>query len=123
VSWIVDGDITVSGSSFQNTGGTAANLTITGVGTTSNKATISGGGAFVGVLNAPNFGVTISGSGSLNGAIIANTLTISGGASLHYDQALYSSGSSTIGNYAFASWFEDNSDPKRKDVNSNSIIY
>jgi len=122
VTWIVDDDITVSGSSFNNMGGVASNLMIIGVGT-GNKVTVSGGGSFIGTLNAPGFDVTISGSGGLSGAVIANSLNISGGAGLHYDQALSSGGASTIGNYAFASWFEDNSDPTRKDVNNNYIIY
>jgi len=123
VTWIVDDDITVSGQSFNNAGGVASNLTIIGVGT-GNKATISGSGSFIGTLNAPGFDVTISGSGGFSGAMIANTLNISGGASFHYDEALATGASSgAVGNYAFASWFEDNSDPYRKDVNLNTIIY
>jgi hypothetical protein len=61
--------------------------------------------------------VTISGSGSLVGAVIGKTLNISGGAGLHYDQHLanlWSSGGGTsLANYSYASWFEDNSDPAR----------
>lgn len=54
------------------------------------------------------FNVTISGLGGISGALIGNSLTISGGASLHYDEALNTnSSSSSVGNYAFASWFED----------------
>src|SRR4029077_11236997 len=41
VTWIVDSDITVSGSSFANASGSASNLSIVGVGT-GNKVTISG---------------------------------------------------------------------------------
>ena len=109
VTWYVDSDITVSGSSFANGSGYAANMTMYGVG--NNKATISGSGAFVGVLNAPGYDVTISGSGGLSGSVTANTLTISGGASLHYDQAL--SGSSSIDHFSYASWFEDTADVAR----------
>ena len=50
------------------------------------------------------------------GALIANTLSITdnGKRSLHYDEALHkNSNISSVGNYAFASWFEDNSDPSR----------
>jgi hypothetical protein len=46
---------------------------------------------------------------SVSEPVIANTLNLSGGSGLHYDEALNTNGaSSAIGNYAFASWFEDN---------------
>jgi hypothetical protein len=124
VTYYVGGDITVSGSSYQNHNGLAANLTINGYGT-SNKLTVSSSSAdFVGTFNVPDYDTTISGGASVQGALISNTLTLSGGSGLHYDEALGHGGPSpTIGNYAFASWFEDNSDPTRKDVNQNPIIY
>jgi hypothetical protein len=107
VTYWVDNDITLSGNSYLNLAGLAQNVVINGVGT-GHKITESGSAAFVGVINAPGFDATISGGGSYNGAIIANSLTISGGSGLHYDEALNTNGASTaIGNYAFASWFED----------------
>jgi hypothetical protein len=111
-TWYVGGDMTTSGGSYNNLSGRAANVSFIGYGPAASKATISGSGAFVGTLNMPNYDMTISGTGALTGAIISNSLLISGGASIHYDQALASS-SSTVGNYAFASWFEDNSDKTR----------
>ena len=48
------------------------------------------------------------------GALIADNLNVSGGSGFHYDEALKTGGSLTLGNYAFASWFEDNSAPARK---------
>jgi hypothetical protein len=102
----------VSGSSYNNQSGLAANVSIIGVGT-SNKITDSGNGKFIGTINALGHDATISGTGSFSGAIIANDLTISGGSSFHYDQALNQGGCPSVGNYAFASWFEDNSDPAR----------
>jgi len=123
VYWYVGGDITMSGGSYQNHTGLAANNTFVGYGT-NNKLTISGGSDFVGTFNTPGYATTISGGGSLAGALIANNVTISGGSGLHYDEALTSGGgSSSIGNFAYASWFEDNADPTRKDVNGNYIIY
>ena len=114
IYWYVGGDITVSGGSYQNHTGLAGNNTIVGYGT-NNKLTISGGSDFVGTLNAPGYATTISGGGSLDGALIANNVTISGGSGLHYDEALGSGGgaNTSIGNFAYASWFEDNSDPAR----------
>jgi len=111
-TWYVDGNITTSGSSYNNASGLAANVSFVGVGT--GTATVSGSGDFIGTLNAPGYNTTISGTGSWSGALISNTLTISGGASFHYDEALNKNTDTTlVGNYAFASWFEDNSDPSR----------
>ena len=107
VTYWVDNDITLSGSSYLNQSGLASNVTINGVGT-GHKITISGGTALVGVFDAPGFDVTVSGTGGVSGSLIGNSLNISGGASFHYDEALNTnSNSSAIGNYAFASWFED----------------
>jgi hypothetical protein len=124
VTWYVGNDITISGNSYINNSGYAAQNTIIGYGS-NNKVTISSLTTdFIGTINAPNYDVTISGGGSLAGALIANTLTESGGSGLHYDEALGAGGAnSTLGHYAFASWFEDNSDPTHKDVNGYTITY
>ncbi len=122
VRWIVDGDITTSGNSYNNLNGTASTDSFIGVG--NHKFTDSGSAAFTGTVDAPSFsGNTISGSGDYTGAFIGSDLTISGSASFHYDEALNAGSNPTIGNYAFASWFEDNSDPTHKDVNSNYVVY
>jgi len=106
VTYWVDNDITLSGSSYVNGTGVASDLVINGVG--AHKFTDSGSATLTAVINAPGFDMTISGGGSVSGAVIANTLNISGGSGLHYDEALNTNGNnSTIGNYAFASWFED----------------
>jgi len=114
VVWIVDGDITTSGGSYNNQSGLAGSVAFVGVGT-SHKITVSGSANFIGTMNAPGFDATISGTGSYSGAIIANSLTISGGAGFHYDEALLLAygGSSSSSNFAYASWFEDNSAPTR----------
>jgi hypothetical protein len=114
--WYVDNDITTSGGSYNNQDGLASEVSFIGVGTVANnyKVTVSGSANFIGTINAPNFDVTVSGTGNFSGAIIAESLNISGGASFHYDEALSINGDVTlVGNYAYASWFEDNSDPAR----------
>jgi Tfp pilus assembly protein PilX len=106
VTYWVDNDISLSGGSYVNQTGVASNVVINGVG--SHNFTDSGTATLTAVIDAPGYNITISGGGSLSGAVIANTLNISGGSGLHYDEALNTSGaSSAIGNYAFASWFED----------------
>ncbi len=106
-TYYVDNDITLSGNAYNNQSGLAANVVINGVGS-NHSVTISGNGNFVGVVDAPGFDLTISGNGAFDGAVIGNSLTMSGNAGLHYDQALNANSTTTaIGNYAFASWFED----------------
>jgi hypothetical protein len=107
VTYWVDNDINLSGNSYLNQSGLAQNVVIDGVGT-GHKITDSGTATFTGVIDAPGFDATISGGGAYSGSLIANSLNISGGASLHYDEALNTNGAgSSVGNYAFASWFED----------------
>jgi hypothetical protein len=121
VTWIVDKDITVSGDSYNNQSGQASMVNFVGVG--NNKFTDSGSATFTGTVDAPGYDGTISGSGDYTGAFLGSTLTISGSGSFHYDESLNTGSNPTIGNYAFASWFEDNSDPTHKDVNGNYVVY
>jgi hypothetical protein len=119
VTYYVDGDVAVSGNSFYNQSGLAKNMTLIGVvpidpvtqlpvGGQYNKFNVSGTGAFIGTVDAPGYDFYITGTADYSGAFIGNTMKISGGASVHYDEALNTNdASSTVGNYAFASWFED----------------
>lgn len=115
VHFIVDGNVTVSGSSFQGSSSASAlSITATGNNTTTPKFTVSGGGVFTGTVLAPKYNFDISGSSDFIGSFIGNSFNISGGASVHYDEALAGGGSGgSTGNYAYGSWFEDNSDPAR----------
>jgi hypothetical protein len=113
----VQGNINLTGQSIVNGSGLAANLQIYGV-TPSDGSTptayVAGQGNFIGVLDAPEYNVTYAGNGDIMGAVIGRTVTISGNGSLHYDQALSNLITSLQPpSYAFASWFEDNSDPAR----------
>ena len=72
---------------------------------TSQKVTVSGGGTFIGAINAPGADFTISGSANFSDALIGKTMNISGGANVHYDQALASMAGSGYG-YKVASWVE-----------------
>ena len=109
VTYYIDGDINVSGSSFQNLNNQASSCTIYGVTPTSGGSTptvtISGSGSFIGVINAPAYDFNISGQSNLTGAIIGKTMNISGGASVHFDEALNTNATNT--DYAVASWFDD----------------
>jgi len=123
VTWIVDNDITTSGNSYSNAGTNHAGNTLfvqpsgtqnaDGTWPLAHKITISGTADWIGQISAPSASVVISGGGSVVGALIADNANISGGSGFHYDEALKGGSSLALGNYAFASWFEDNSAPKR----------
>lgn len=123
VTWIVDDDITVSGDNYMNGNGTAGTDSFVGVGT-SNKFTDSGSATFTGTVNGPGYAGTISGGGDYTGSFAGSNLTISGSGSFHYDESLNGgAGNSGIGNYAFASWFEDNSDPNRSARDTSNTLH
>jgi hypothetical protein len=125
VKFYVQGNIDIAGNGIFNQSNSAANLWIYGISPTDGSnpiLQIAGNGSFIGVVDAPAYDTTYSGSGSHGGnntysfigAVIANTLTITGNGSLHYDEALKSLlpnlGPTT---YSYASWFEDNGDKAR----------
>jgi hypothetical protein len=107
VTYYVEDDITVSGSSFNNRSNVASNLMIYGVNPSSGtqKLTVSGSGNFIGIIEAPKFDINVSGGASLSGAFIGNTLTVSGSGGVHYDEAL-KGGSNGGAKYILASWLE-----------------
>jgi hypothetical protein len=112
VTWYVDGDIKVAGTSYQNAGGYASQVNFIGLG--NHTATVTGTGDFIGTINAPGFDLEISGTGAYVGAIIGKSLTIKGTGDFHYDEALASNGNSgAVGNFSYASWFEDIADVPR----------
>jgi hypothetical protein len=111
VTWYVDGSISTAGNAYSNLSGLAANVSFMAVG--SGSITISGNGDFIGTFYGPLRDVSFTGNGSLVGAVIGDNLTIGSNASIHYDEALGTGSAVTFSNYAYASWFEDNSDPAR----------
>jgi len=109
VTYYVEGDIKVTGSTFINRSNIASNLQINGVSPASGTNTmhVSGNSDFIGVVNAPHYDLTITGSGDFSGAFIGNTAKISGGASVHYDEALGSVGGRNAAAFSVVSWVED----------------
>ena len=87
-TWYIGGNISLSGGAYQNQSGLASSLAIYGYGSVGNTATVSGSGSLIGTMYAPTYATTLSGTGSWCGALVTNTFTISGGTSLHYDEAL-----------------------------------
>jgi hypothetical protein len=109
VTFYIAGDMTISGSAFTVKSNVAANNIVNlitpdpGV---QQKVTVSGGGTFVGVINGPGADFDISGSANFSGALIGKTMNVSGGASIHYDEALNRNGTAIGNQYQFRSWVE-----------------
>ena len=97
----VAGKLTVSGSGVVNGTENAANLSILGL-NSSTVATYSGSSAFIGTVYMPYADFTFSGSAGASGSFTAKTVTISGGAGVHYDEGL-NAGSKK---YVVARWDE-----------------
>jgi hypothetical protein len=113
VTWYVDKDITVNGTSYPNQDGYASSVNFVGVGT-NNNATIIGTGDFIGTMNVPGYTVKVGGDGAFIGAVIGKTLEVQGTSGLHYDEALGKTGNGgPVDNFSYASWFEDNSQVSR----------
>lgn len=91
---------TVSGGGWINETGVPANFTYYGL-PSNTSITYSGGSDVLGMINAPQASVTISGGASLDGAAVVNNITISGGSSVHYDTCM-----ATLGSMVMASWQE-----------------
>ncbi|HEV7925797.1 MAG TPA: hypothetical protein VGR14_10590 [Verrucomicrobiae bacterium] len=102
----VGGAISISGQGVANGGGYATNCTLIGYGTNQTLA-YSGNSEFVGTINAPSYAVTLSGGGSTPvnfvGALVSQSLTISGGYFFVYDQSL---GGALPGLLTVGSWQE-----------------
>jgi Tfp pilus assembly protein PilX len=111
-TWYVGNNITLNGNTYNNQSGSASKLSLIGYGANNNTATFGGTTSFVGTLEAPDYNITINGSGDgggkpprFVGALIGNSLTIVGSVDYYYDTGLGSGVG--VSNYAFASWFED----------------
>ena len=60
----------------------------------------------IGAINAPDADFTISGSGEISGSLIGKTLKNTGGANIHYDEALSRADVGAPGAFRVGSWVE-----------------
>ena len=108
VTYYVEGDIHATGTTFVNESNVAENNIINAVNPpagTARAVDFTGGGEFIGAINAPAYDFTLTGNANFSGAMIGKTLTLKGGANLHYDEAL---GRADLegGGYKVMSWTE-----------------
>jgi inhibitor of cysteine peptidase len=83
----VDGSVSVSGGGIVNKNLNPHNLTVYGT-STCTTASYSGSSAFYGVIYTPKASTSISGSSGIYGTVIGGSITMSGGAVVHYDESL-----------------------------------
>ena len=108
VTYFVEGNVSVSGKTFDNQSKRAQNMALNLINPpvgTAQTVTVSGSRTFIGTMNAPAANITLSGSAKYSGAFIGNTLSMSLGAGLHYDEAFKSGWGGNV-NYVLASWVE-----------------
>lgn len=86
-----DGNISIAGNGFANDNHNAASAIFWGTNTSTQTIDISGNGTLTGIVYAPNATASMNGggtSGMMQGAVVANTITMNGGTEFHYDDAL-----------------------------------
>lgn len=98
------GSINISGTGLVNDDGRPPSLAINSASTTG-SINISGTSDFYGAVNAPQTEVKISGTSDAYGAVIGRSITMSGTADFHYDEALGALGGGAP-TYDVLSWQE-----------------
>ena len=114
-----NGSLTIYGSGDYSFGGAGivntdtnplpSDIIIYGTGTTAGaqEITISGSSSMAAVIYAPNADFTINGTPNTSGAVVANTITMTGTAAFHYDESLADYfGGGLPDNYEMDSWLE-----------------
>lgn len=102
----VEGDFKVAGNGVSNPNARPGTLLIYGTNTTTTGQAVhlAGNGALKAVVYAPEGDVKINGNGDVMGSVVARTITLTGNADFHYDEALADSGDGTP--YGVSSWRE-----------------
>ena len=92
----------MAGQGIVNGTGLASQLSVYGTSTNAQNWSYAGNSIFIGTIYAPNANFTFSGNAGAIGSFTGNTVSITGGAGLHYDESLspYSKG------YIVTAWNE-----------------
>ncbi len=93
VKLYIKGDANLGGQGIVNSSGIPSNLQIYGLGS-GTTIKYAGGSDFYGTIYAPESDVSTSGNSSIFGAIVGNTVKLSGTGELHYDESLADNGPS-----------------------------
>lgn len=86
----VEGDVKIAGKGLANSNVQPITAQVWGTNTTvgSQAIQIVGNGDLRASVYAPNAAVTVNGNGNVMGSVVANTITLTGNAAFHYDEAL-----------------------------------
>jgi len=105
VTIYVSGSVSASGNGIVNTTSKPENCQLKVSGTSS--VSIVGNGGFYGGVYAPNAPVSITGNGALYGSVVGTTISFTGNAQLHYDEAMTTlGGGNVLSSYKISSWKE-----------------
>lgn len=94
----IAGNVLIAGNGIVNGNGLAKALIIYGL-PTCTSFNYSGNANFVGVIDAPEANLTISGNGAAIGAFEVNSATFSGNGGVHWDTSLASDGAFLVNNW------------------------
>ena len=109
VTYHVEGNVDVKAAAFHNLTNRATNNimnVVTPAVGVNQTVTIANGGTFIGVIDAPGAALTVSGGPDISGAFIGKTMNISGGPSVHYDEAITRFGADGSAGYQVSSFVE-----------------
>ncbi len=101
--YIAGASVSLAGNGIVNGTGSAANIGIWGL-PSCTSLSYAGNADLIGTVYAPEAAVSIVGNGSVTGAMVGQSFSMTGNGSLHYDEAL---GGGAVGyKYQAASWQE-----------------
>jgi Tfp pilus assembly protein PilX len=98
------GNLQIGGNGVTNATNVPSNTSFYGLGAAGSTVSVGGNGTFTGVVNAPNADITVAGNATIAGAVVGNSVTFSGNATLHYDTQL--SGTAASPYYYVKTWVE-----------------
>lgn len=113
-----EGNIRIAGNGVANANTQPATFQLWGTTTSlgGQDFQIAGNGALKSIVYAPNASVKINGNGDVMGSVVANTITLTGNAAFHYDEALAQSDRNTP--FGIVKWRELNTASERAVYNS-----
>jgi Tfp pilus assembly protein PilX len=100
----IDGTANITGAGIVNSNQSPGNFILYGS-PSSDSIQISGSGSMYAGIYAPNADVSITGNSGLYGAVVGDTVTLTGSSKIHYDEAFSDSGSGS-GDYVSRNWQE-----------------
>ena len=112
-----NGKVSIGGGGVANSNTQPSSFLIFGTASTSQTISISGNGSLVGAVYAPNGTVSMNGggaSGAVYGSVVARSISLTGGSAFHYDESMANVG--TGNPFGIIEWRELRSTTERTTV-------